>query len=339
MQISCKYTSVDALDRKIVAALQIDGRAEWQQISNVVEASESTVLRRTQRMIESGSVRVVGIADPVRCGFGHWVILQIRCEVGAVLRVARSLKERSDVRYVSLITGAYDIVVELIVSSREHLSRVMLEELPRVEGIRETTTRMVLRNFKMAYDWSRELLGEAAESLDPPEDSRDTRIYELDPVELKLYELLLKDGRRSYSELARLAQISASMARRRVESLRERGCIKFATLVDPALLGYGVECICWVRVDLDRLEQAAGSLAQLPQVRYISATIDYSDLVCEVVLHSHEDLYDFCTRKLGALPGVQQVNANLKLRTIKQAYLDLGEPGDSGQGKAGGEER
>jgi DNA-binding Lrp family transcriptional regulator len=318
---------MDALDRRIAAALQLDGRASWQRISRAVGASESTVSRRTQRMIGSGELRVVAIADPVRCGFGHWVILQVRCEIGEAPRVARALAEREDVRYLSLVTGPYDIVVEMIVPSRRYLSRVLMEELPRVEGLRETTTRMVLRNFKMAYDWSRELLGERAAELEYPGEGGDgVATYELDEVELRLYELLLEDGRRSYSELAELAGVSESKARRRVESLRERGCIKFATLIDPPLLGYGVECVCWVRVDLARLEETAQSLAGLPQVRYISATIDYSDLVCEVVLRSHEELYEFCTGTLGGLVGVQEVNVNLKLQTVKQAYLHLSDP-------------
>lgn len=320
---------MDELDRRITAALQVNGRASWQQVAGVVGTSESTVSRRAQRLFGSGKVKVVAIADPVRCGLGYWVLLQVKCELGKVPRVARALAARSDVRYLALVTGQFDILVEMIVPSRRDLGMVVVEELPEVEGIEQISTRTVLRNFKMSYDWSRGLLGGAAGSLErfgiPPGTAGAPR--KLDELDLRLYGLLLEDGRRSYSELASTAGVGEPLAKRRVEALWEEGCIRFATLVDPALLGYGVEFVCWVRVDLSRLEQAAQTLAALPEVRYISATIDYSDLICEVVLRSEEDLYGFCTEILGELPGMREVNVNLKLKTVKQAYVHLGPPG------------
>lgn len=324
----CKHVRMDGLDRRITAALQVNGRASWQQIAGVVGTSESTVSRRAQRLIGSGKIRVVGIADPVRCGFGYWVLLQVKCELGKTPFVARALSGRRDVRYLALVTGQFDILVEMIVPSRRDLGRVLLEELPMIEGIEDISTRTVLRNFKMAYDWSRDLLGGAAGDLErfevPSGVPEGPEV--LDELDLRLYRLLLEDGRRTYSELASQAGVGESMARRRVDSLWERGCIRFATLVDPALLGYGVEFVCWVRADLARLEQAAEALTGRPEVRYISATIDYSDLICEVVLRSEEDLYGFCTGVLGGVPGVREVNVNLKLRTVKQAYVHLASP-------------
>ena len=85
--------TVDELDRRIAAALQINARASWQQVAHVVGSSESTVTRRAQRMISSREIRVVTIADPIRCGFGYPVLVQLKCEVGASSRVAHALAE------------------------------------------------------------------------------------------------------------------------------------------------------------------------------------------------------------------------------------------------------
>lgn len=281
-------------------------------------------------MIGDGTVRVVVIADPVRCGFGFWVLVQLKCEVGEGARVAHALADRGDVRYVALVTGVFDIVAELIVPSRQYLAEFLLEGLPGIGGIRETVTRTVLRNFKMSYDWTRDLLGKSAEDLErfPATGGGENRV--LDEVDLTLYELLLEDGRRSYSELASLSGVSESMARRRVESLWEEGCIKFATLVDPALLGYEVECICLVNVELSQLEETAKAVAGNSQVRYVSATIDSSDLICEIIMRSQDELYEFCTGTLGRLAGVQKVEVYPKLRTIKQAYVRLSAVKDGG---------
>lgn len=321
---------MDELDRKIAAALQVNGRASWLQVARVVESSESTVARRAQRMIEAEDLRVVAVADPVRCGFGYPVLMQLNYEAGAAYRVARTLAERSDVRFLALVTGSFDIVLEMIVPSRRYLARVLLEELPQIEGIKETTTETVLRNFKMSYDWSHELLeGVRTELVRPLETSEPTgKPYSLDAIDLRLYELLLEDGRRSFSELAALSGLSESKSRRRVEALWGKGYLKFATLVEPYLLGYDVECFCWIRTELSQLEETAEALASLQEVRYLSATIGHSDLICETILRSQNDLYEFSTRKLGRLRGIKSVDIGLELQTVKRAYRSISTPED-----------
>jgi DNA-binding Lrp family transcriptional regulator len=314
---------VDELDRRIAAALQVNGRATWRQVARAVGSSESTVARRAQQLIDIGLMRVTAVADPIRCGFGYPVLVQLKCEVGTAGAAAEVLAQRPDVRFVALVTGTFDLVIELIVPSRRRLAWVLLEELPKIEGITQTTTESVLRNFKMAYDWSRDLLGETAAELEQPPSS-DGQSIALNAVDLELLQLLVDDGRRSFSELAAELDISESRARRRVDALVAAGCVRFATFVDPHRLGYDVEVFIWMRVDLASLEETAAALAARPEVRYLSATSGFSDLVCEVILRSQDDLYAFSTETLGALPAVRQVDFALELATVKRGYFRAG---------------
>lgn len=316
---------MDELDRRIAAALQVNGRATWQQIARAVGSSESTVARRAQRLIEQRLLRVAAAIDPARAGLGYPVLVQLRCGPVAAPRIADTLADRADARFVALVTGSFDIVVELIVPSRRYLARVLLDELTAIEGIGETTTESVVRNFKTSYDWSRDLLGEAAAELEDgfaANDSADERAT-LDSIDLQLVQLLSEDGRRSFSELAARLDISESLARRRVHSMCESGSMIFATFVAPELLGYDVELMCWMRVDLSRLDEIASTLATLPEVRYLSATSGYSDLICEIILRSQDDLYGFSTKTLGSLAGIHSVNFGLELQTVKRAYLRM----------------
>lgn len=213
-------------------------------------------------MIDAGEIRVLAVADPIRCSFSYPVLMRLKCEVGAASRVAHVLSERGDVRFLALVTGSFDIV-QIIVPSRHYLAHMLLEEFSKIDGIKETATETVLRNFKMSYDWSRDLLDDAVPKLEGATGVRDdssTTPSTLDAVDLRLYELLREDGRQAFSELASIAGISESTARRRVDSLRWRGCLTFATLLEPYLLGYDVECFCWLRVDLSQLEQVASDL-------------------------------------------------------------------------------
>lgn len=320
---------LNTLDRKIVAALQINGRATWHQVAKVVGASESTVSRRANRLLRQGYLRIVGVADPLRCGLGFPVLLQLKCAVGAVASVARTLAQRPDVRFVALLTGSYDLILEIIVPSRAHLAMLLVHQLNAIPGITSTTTESVLRNFKTSYDWSREVLGGDATGLaasTPAAIAQEAEPLTLSATDMQLLQLLADDGRLSVAELADQADVSESVVRRRVESLRAAGALRFATLVDPRMMGYECELVLWLNIDLSRLEQVASALGERPEIRYLSATAGYSDLVAEVILPDLDSLYRFNTEVLGSLPGIRRSEIGLELQTVKRVYLTSATP-------------
>jgi DNA-binding Lrp family transcriptional regulator len=321
----CKDRLVDALDRHIAAALQLDGRATWREVARVIGASESTVARRGRQLLESGAVRVTGQPDPARAGVGYPVLVQLNCEPGAIKRVAATLAARPDVRFLAIVTSTFDIVLELIVPSRSRLARLLVDELSAIEGITRTTTDAVMRTFKTSYDWSRELLDE--QGIDPSfgahvhQGAAEPGSASLDENDLQLIQLLGDDGRRTYAELAQSVGMSESMVRRRVSALVDDGALFFVTLVDPRELGFEIEAMVLLRVNLGELEQIATTLAARREVRYVAATSGFSDLACEVILRSVDDLYDFTTKVLGGLEGVQRTVIANELVTVKRAYM------------------
>ena len=56
--------TTDALDRRIMSALQFDGRASFRRIAQALGSSEQTVARRYRRLREAGILRVVVLPDP-----------------------------------------------------------------------------------------------------------------------------------------------------------------------------------------------------------------------------------------------------------------------------------
>jgi DNA-binding Lrp family transcriptional regulator len=322
---------VNALDRRIAVALQLNGRATWREVARVVGSSESTVARRGRHLLESGLVTVTGQPDPARVGLGFPVLVQLSCQAGAATHVARSLASRPDVRFLALVTSTFDVLLELIVPSRSRLASVLVEEFSEIEGITATTTDAVMRTFKTSYDWSRELLD--AQGLDtsfgaelhPPGRPAVEGPVALEEIDLQLIQLLGEDGRRTYAELAQAFDISESMVRRRVSALIENGCLNFATLVDPRSLGFEIEAFVLLRVNLGELERIATTLAARREVRYLSATSGFSDLACEVILRSPDDLYDFTTKVLGGLEGLQRTVIAHELVTVKRAYMQSSE--------------
>jgi DNA-binding Lrp family transcriptional regulator len=319
---------MEQADRQLVAALQINARATYRQLSLVLDVSESTIARRVGALRAGGRLRITAAADPIACGLGRPVLVRLRCHAGTAGEVARELALRPDVRFLAGVTGSYDMIMELIVDSKRHLAEVLSYEMVEVKGVSWTTTDAVLRTLKTSYDWSRELLApeiiRALEETVPPgrvgggSDTRDR--IRLDNDDLALIAVLREDGRATYRDLADRTSLSEATTRRRVEALVSRGAIFFATIVEPAELGFDAEFFFHARVRPDRLEEVAEAFAARPEVRYLSSSYGYGGLTGEVILHSQDDVYEFSRETFARLEGISDVEVALELETYKRAY-------------------
>lgn len=309
---------LDHLDRRIIAALQVNPRGSWDEIGRLLGLSASAVSRRARRLLEDGTVVVLGLPDAVACGLGHPVLVQLRCYPGRAPMVAQACAERADVRFVALLAGRNDVVCELLVPDRHSLTQALVGGVEVIRGVTETTGEIVLRNFKTSYDWSAELLG--AGDAQTPRYGQDGPPRPPDELDFQLMAALGADGRRSCAELSGELGLSSTAVARRIVRLRQGRYLHFATLVNPTVMGYEVEAFIRLRVVLDRLEPIAAELARRPAVRYLSGTTGYSDLVCEVVLRDYEALYSFITGDLGGLDGLLQVETAVELATVKRAF-------------------
>ncbi|HKO23215.1 MAG TPA: Lrp/AsnC ligand binding domain-containing protein [Chloroflexota bacterium] len=253
------------------------------------------------------------------------VLMQCACRPVDAADVARALANLDAVRFVALVTGPFDVVAEMVTPSHQDLAHIILRALPTVGGIVRSSTATVLRNFKTSFDWSRDLVGPRATELEqrthngalpgsPPA---------LDDIDLRVLDCLREDGRSSFADLAARCGVTESMARRRVDYLFTRASVRPIALVDPRLLGFDVELLLWLRVDLAQLERIAAALVSRREVRYVSATSGYSDLVCEVIVRSPNDLYAFLTTVVGALDGIRQVDTASELVTVKRSHIRL----------------
>jgi DNA-binding Lrp family transcriptional regulator len=314
-------THLDDLDRRIVAALQTDPRASWAQLGGAVGVSETTVLRRVQRLRETGSLVIVAAPDPLLCGFGQPILLQFRTVPGDASTLAHELAQRSDTRFVAMLTGRSDVMCELIAPDRQYLSRVLMEELPHPGSILATTSEIVLKTFKTSDQWSRALLDvDAPETADEQRSAPADKKVKLDDMDLQLLAALGGDGRRSYADLSSALGLSETAIARRVSGLTSSNRLYFLAMVDPAALGFGLEVLIHLRVELASLESVAVALAGTTEVRYVSATTGYSDLACEAIFRDTDALYQFLTSSVAALPGIREVEVDVMLETVKRGY-------------------
>ncbi|MCW2900701.1 MAG: AsnC family protein [Streptosporangiaceae bacterium] len=319
---------LDELDRRLVAALQLDGRAPWHLVARAVGVSESTVQRRFAALRARDAARVIGVVDVLRCGLGVPVLVRVSCRPGTAEEVAGRLAARSEARFVAVLTGGADAAAEFVVPTHRDLTRLLVQDMPGREELTETETFTVMRTFISAHDWDTGLLDAQAGAMLRPEPVRpfEDQVWErppdrLDDLELAIAAHLGQDGRMPVKELAGRVGASESTVARRVDSMVARGCLRFRTLVDPTLLGFAVEFMLWLDIHPAHLEAAGRQLAGHPGIKYLSATAGRFNLCGQVSLRHFADLYRFTTDVVGALPGVRRADTTLQLDTLKRAWV------------------
>ncbi len=140
------------LDKRIIEHLQEDGRRAFTQIAAALGVSEAAVRARTNRLVERGIHQVVGVADPGKLGFQQ-ALIGIRCEPGRLVEVAEALAAMSEVDYVVVTAGRFDILIEAVAEDNEGLLRFLNERLQRIGGVRDTETFTYLRLVKQTYQF------------------------------------------------------------------------------------------------------------------------------------------------------------------------------------------
>ena len=151
--LSNRSEEVSDLDKRIIEHLQADGRRPYTQIAAELGVSEAAVRARTNRLIERGILQVVGVTDPLKLGFQQMAMIGIRCESDKLVSVAEQVADMSEVDYVVITAGTYDILIETVCEDNEGLLRFLAERLRTIDGVRETETFVYLRLIKQSYQW------------------------------------------------------------------------------------------------------------------------------------------------------------------------------------------
>ena len=309
---------LDPTDRRIVAALQVNGRASWTEIAALIGTSVTTVARRAQQLITDGLVRVAAAPQPGG-GPADLLIVRVRCTPGRQLATAQALAARPEVRFVAVLTGAHDLVAEVLVPRGTSMHSV-LTGVQRIAGVQATVADLLLHTYKSDHEWSRRLLGDDSGPPAPPP-VHDCPPTHLDEVDERIIAALRHDGRTSFHGVALGLGVSESTVRRRFESLHSAGCVQVITLVPAAALGFEAELLFWLSVTPARLDAVARELAGLPGVRYVAATLGQESMMCEVILPTHADVLEFTTQTLARIDGLRSWTAGVELLTVKRGFV------------------
>lgn len=143
--------NLDEIDRKIIVALREDGRAAFSQIAQDLQVSPGMIRMRYNRLVESGTLRVTAITNPINLGYQAMAMIGVRCDGSQLMAVADKITALDEVVYVVITNGRFDILLEVICRDQAELLQFLTEKLYRIEGVRESETFINLKILKESY--------------------------------------------------------------------------------------------------------------------------------------------------------------------------------------------
>ena len=141
---------IDKLDYEILALLQQDGRRSFTQIGKAVGFSEGTIRKRVTRLVDEGIIRIIGLVDPHLVGFDAPAIIQVSVTPPHLEEAAQAITQFPEVSYLLMVSGEFDLIVEVRCQNREHLASFIRDDLQRVPGVQRTVSSLVLHTYKLA---------------------------------------------------------------------------------------------------------------------------------------------------------------------------------------------
>ncbi|KUN22444.1 AsnC family transcriptional regulator [Streptomyces antibioticus] len=313
-------TTLDALDLRLLAALEVNGRASFSRLGTVLGVSDQTIARRFRKLTAEAGLRVVALRDGYRLGQDQWM-LRIRCAPDSAAAVSDALAKRPDTGWIGLASGGTEIVCMTRPRSPGDHDELLLGKLPRTPSVVDIRAHQLLHRFYGGpTGWSNKfgvLTDEQISALRPhPEPG--PAPARVEPDDEPLLAVLERDGRASYPELQRATGRSESAVKRRLAALLASGAVYIDIEYHSEALGFPRAAALWITTAPGALHSVGQALAGHDEVAFASATAGPSNLFVTAVVRDTAALYAYLSGPLGQLDGVRHVEATPFLRRVKQ---------------------
>lgn len=141
----------DSPDKQLILLLGKNARQSSEALAKQLGVSSATVRRKTKKLIKSGVLRIVAVADPAKVGLPLAVVISLHVDPENSRAVVDLLSSRSEIKWVSTTTGRFDIMAFGRFASTDKLSDFVQNDLPKVEGVRSSETFVCLHMEKGQY--------------------------------------------------------------------------------------------------------------------------------------------------------------------------------------------
>lgn len=136
---------VDAVDQRLLAELERDGRASMRDLAIRVHVSRANVYSRVRRLIEIGVIeRFTTQVSPEFVGLTTSAYVSLRIQQNSWRDVRQRLSRIDGVEHIALCSGDFDVTVLVRTRDTSHLRDLVLEEIRAIPEVVTTRTVVLL---------------------------------------------------------------------------------------------------------------------------------------------------------------------------------------------------
>ncbi|MCJ9725425.1 Lrp/AsnC family transcriptional regulator [Agrobacterium sp. SHOUNA12C] len=146
---------LDDIDKRILRALQRDGRLQNIELAKEVGLSPSPCLRRVKLLEEAGIIdRYVAVVDPVKAGLPLsmftrvWLTAQ---DAETIDHFMAAMKRLPQVMECYIMLGESDALLRVVVSDLDDYRQFQSTHLTRINGIQNVKTDVPSQIVKQTY--------------------------------------------------------------------------------------------------------------------------------------------------------------------------------------------
>lgn len=289
------------LDDRLVEALKVQPRATVLSLADSTGFPRAVVATRLKDLQESGDLRVVAATHPDLNGRTLIAVVSIAVS-GPIAPVLEFLCAVPESVYVSIVTGAFEIVMEVRVADQDALISLLdhVRSNPSIHQIQTLTYGRVIKGYLSQND------------LDD---------ISIDEKDKQLIGALGEDGRKSWQELADIVNLSPSAVRTRVNRLLDAKIMRIVVMERGGRYGRVVS----IGANLTLSADAGAILTKISEedeVEFAITTIGKCDAVLVIRSRSQSRLFDLLER-IRATPGVTKVETRTVLNPVKEEFTRL----------------
>ena len=140
----------------------------------------------------------------------------------------------------------------------------------------------------------------------------------LDELDQKIIQLLVKNARRSYSDIGEKIGISRVAVKARIQALENKVIIEeYTTIINPQKISGAVSCYFEIETKPDSFKEVTDILNKNDIVTQIYRVTGRDKLHVHAVASSNEEMEHFLHYVIDTLPGVLSCSCNTILSRVK----------------------
>jgi Lrp/AsnC family transcriptional regulator, regulator for asnA, asnC and gidA len=137
----------DATDWKIIDILRKENQTN-NKIAKDLGVSEGMIRRRIQRLKDAGILQIRALINTDMLEQQQLALIGVNVTESRLLETkGQEISGLSCVLSVSLVSGRYDLIVEVLVDSNHGLVKFLTESLSNIEGISKTESFLMLKSY------------------------------------------------------------------------------------------------------------------------------------------------------------------------------------------------